>query len=193
MAWKRPGPAFVVGQVGTDLDTDAFDPEAARRLAEAAAPYGARIKGHYTDGVANLEDYVLSGMGGANVGPEFTEVEYEALMELVRLEKKVGADSGLERALREAVVASGRWEKWLRPEERGRPFEALRADRQRWLLRTGSRYVWTSSDVAEAREALYHHLRDVRDGDAFVVWRIQTSVMKYLHAFNLVGAGGAPV
>ena len=184
-------PCFVVGKVGTDLDTDAFDPDAARRLTEAVRPYGARIKGHYTDGVANLEDYVLSGMGGANVGPGFTQVEYEALIDLVRLEQKVGTDSGLERALREAVVASGRWKKWLYPDERGRPFSALSEARQQWLMRTGCRYIWTSPEVTDARAQLYHHLRDVRDGDAFVLWRLQTAVMRYLHAFNLVGAGEA--
>ena len=184
-------PSFVVGKVGTDLDTDTFDPEVARRLTQAVAPYGALIKGHYTDGVANPEDYPLSGMGGANVGPELTEVEYEALVELVRLEKKIGADSGLERALREAVVASGRWKKWLRPDERGRPFDALGGGRQRWLARTGCRYIWTSPEVVEARERLYHNVRDVRAADAFVLWRIQRSIMAYLHAFNLVGAGEA--
>ena len=184
-------PCFVVGKVGTDLDTDAFDPDAARRLTEAVRPYGARIKGHYTDGVANLENYVLSGMGGANVGPGLTQVEYEALMDLVRLERKVGTDSGLERALREAVVRSGRWKKWLHPDEQNRPFDALSEKRQQWLIRTGCRYIWTSPEVTDARAQLYHHLRDVRDADAFVVWRIQTAVMRYLHAFNLVGAGEA--
>ena len=129
-------PSFVVGKVGTDLDTDTFDPDVARRLTQAVAPYGALIKGHYTDGVANPEDYPLSGMGGANVGPELTEVEYEALVELVRLEKKIGADSGLERALREAgrgeraveeVAASGRAGQALRRARRG-PSAVARPD-----------------------------------------------------------------
>jgi hypothetical protein len=40
---------------------------------------GSYIKGHYTDDVANPEEYPLCGMGAANVGPEFTISEYRAL------------------------------------------------------------------------------------------------------------------
>lgn len=71
-------PCFVVGKVGTDLHTSYFQPKMAHRLTERVRPYGALIKGHYTDYVDNPEDYPRSGMGGANVGPEFTEEEYRA-------------------------------------------------------------------------------------------------------------------
>ena len=179
-------PCFVVGKVGTDLHTDYFEPAVARRLTERVRPYGALIKGHYTDYVANPEDYPLSGMGGANVGPEFTEEEYRALMELVALERKLGVASDLEAALRAAVVESGRWKKWLHEDEQGRHFASLSAPRQQWLVRTGSRYVWTDERVREARSRLYHNLRGLRDGDAFVRWRIRTAIMKYYHAFNLI-------
>ena len=180
-------PCFVVGKVGTDLDTTAFDPAIARQLTENVRPYGARIKGHYTDYVANPEDYPLSGMGGANVGPEFTEVEHEALMDLVQLEKKLGRSSGLKTVLRKAVVQSGRWTKWLHPDEEGCPFEALDEDRKQWLVRTGSRYVWTDPHVQAARRRLYQNLRGYRDADAYVIWRIKTAVLHYFHAFNLIG------
>ena len=75
-------PVFVVGKVGTDLHTAEFDPHVARTLSEIAFPYGSVIKGHYTDGVSNAREYPLSHMGGANVGPELTEVEYETLIRL---------------------------------------------------------------------------------------------------------------
>jgi tagatose-1,6-bisphosphate aldolase non-catalytic subunit AgaZ/GatZ len=180
-------PCFVVGKVGTDLDTTSFDPEVARRLTEVARPYGVRLKGHYTDYVANPEDYPLSGMGGANVGPEFTEVEYEALMELVRLEHKLGRSSELGAAVRDAVVDSRRWTKWLRPEEAGAAFDELSAERQQWLIRTGSRYIWTEPNVQAARRQLRDNLRGYRDAEAYVVWRIQSAILKYYHAFNLIG------
>jgi len=180
-------PCFVVGKVGTDLETTSFDPEVARRLTEVARPYGARLKGHYTDYVANPEEYPLSGMGGANVGPEFTEVEYEALMDLVGLERKLGRSSELDAAVRDAVVDSGRWTKWLHPEEAGASFDALSADRQQWLIRTGSRYIWTEPSVQAARRQLYDNLRGYRDADAYVVWRIQCAILQYFHAFNLIG------
>ncbi|MCB0024456.1 MAG: class II D-tagatose-bisphosphate aldolase, non-catalytic subunit, partial [Caldilinea sp.] len=71
-------PTFVVAQVGTDLHTTYFDPAAAQRLTAIVRPTGALLKGHYTDWVENPADYAATGMGGANVGPEFTAVEYDA-------------------------------------------------------------------------------------------------------------------
>lgn len=180
-------PCFVVGKVGTDLHTSYFEPEVAHSLTEKVRPYGALIKGHYTDYVDNPEDYPYSGMGGANVGPEYTEEEYRALMDLVELEQKRSMDSGLREALFDAVVDSGRWKKWLQPGEESHGFEALSDERQQWLLRTGSRYIWTAPNVVEARRRLYDNLRDYRNADAYVVWRIKTSILKYYHAFNLVG------
>lgn len=179
-------PCFVVGKVGTDLDTSYFEPKVARTLTEKVWPYGALIKGHYTDYVENPEDYPLSGMGGANVGPEFTEEEYKALTDLVQLEKKLDRASGLDQALREAVVESGRWEKWLHEDEEGKAFGELNEERQQWLVRTGSRYVWTAPQVQEARKRLYNNLKGYRDADAYVIWRVKTAILKYLHAFNLI-------
>jgi len=179
-------PCFVVGKVGTDLDTSYFEPDTARDLTRRTKPFGALVKGHYTDYVDNPEDYPLAGMGGANVGPEYTEEEYEALMDLVALERKIGKDSGLREALRDAVVESGRWKKWLHDDEEGRSFDELEEERRAWLVRTGSRYVWTHPDVQAARQRLYEHLEAHRDAENFVLWRIKQAMMKYYHAFNLI-------
>ncbi len=43
----------------------------------------------------NPEEYPLSGMGAANVGPEFTEEEYNALTQLAQLEDKLKKRSSL--------------------------------------------------------------------------------------------------
>lgn len=179
-------PCFVVAEVGTDLHTSHFDAELARRLNTHVRPLGSLLKGHYTDYVVNPEDYPRSGMGGANVGPEFTEEEYKALADLMGFERKLGYDSGLEGALRDALVASGRWKKWLRPEERGKAFGDLSAERQQWLLRTGSRYIWTAPDVEAARARLYDNLAGHYDADAYVLWRIKRAILKYYHAFNQI-------
>lgn len=85
-------PCFIVGKVGTDLHTVTFDKEVARKLTAKVAKFGSYIKGHYTDGVLNPEDYPLCGMGAANVGPEFTISEYDALMELEGIEKRLHAE-----------------------------------------------------------------------------------------------------
>ncbi|MEX0779292.1 MAG: class II D-tagatose-bisphosphate aldolase, non-catalytic subunit [Balneolales bacterium] len=179
-------PCFVVGKVGTDLHTTLFDPEVAKQLTEQVKPYNALIKGHYSDYVENPEDYPISGMGGANVGPEYTEEEFIALMKLVDLEHKIGKDSGLEGALKDAVINSNRWQKWLSDDEIGKDFDTLTPERQLWLMRTCSRYIWTSEGVIEARKRLYDNLKGYRNADAFVLYSIKQAIMKYYHSFNLI-------
>ncbi len=192
-------PCFVVGKVGTDLHTTEFDPEVARALARIAAPYGSVIKGHYTDSVSNPEAYPQAGMGGANVGPEFTEAEYQALEALARKEvgqirlgrRPCGGDlptSGIAAALRHAVIASGRWEKWRLPQEQGLAFDQLSPERQAWLVRTGCRYVWTHPRVLAARQRLYASLEGAgEDGEAAVLRAITGVIHRYFRAFRLTG------
>ncbi|MCE5272976.1 class II D-tagatose-bisphosphate aldolase, non-catalytic subunit, partial [bacterium] len=150
-------PCFVVGKVGTDLHTTLFDPEVAKTLVYEASRYGSFIKGHYSDSVDNPQDYPTSGMGGANIGPEFTEAEYCALKDMSDKEAllvasgKLASASGVPQALENAVVASGRWEKWRQPDEMDKPFAQLTAARREWLVRTGCRYIWTDPGVLAAR------------------------------------------
>jgi tagatose-1,6-bisphosphate aldolase non-catalytic subunit AgaZ/GatZ len=187
-------PAFVVAQVGTDLHTTYFDPSAAQRLTEIVRPTGALLKGHYTDWVENPADYPRVGMGGANVGPEFTAAEFEALEALERREQRLCANRKLQpacflAALEEAVVASDRWRKWLQPDEIGKPFAELTPARRRWLVQTGARYVWTAPKVIAAREQLYAHLSLVQaDPHAYVVESVARSIERYIDAFNLYDA-----
>ncbi len=186
-------PCFVVGKVGTDLHTTTFCPQTAGALARIAREYGCSVKGHYTDGVSNPEDYPTSGMGGANVGPEFTEAEFEALADLEAREADLGCSpAGVVQALEEAVVASGRWEKWRLPEEAGLEFAGLSSERRRWLVRTGCRYIWTDARVLAARARLRANLAAHGiDAEAAVRERIGAVVEKYLRAFGLVGCGSA--
>ncbi len=180
-------PAFIVGKVGTDLHTTTFDPESARRLYERVSPLGSLVKGHYTDWVANPADYPATGMGGANVGPEFTATELAALRELCAREARSGRPgSGFEAALKAAVVDSNRWRKWLTPDESRLRFDELTPDRQEWLVATGARYVWTDPQVLAARRRLYDGLRsEMADPHAFVIDSIARSIQKYVDAFNL--------
>lgn len=179
-------PCFVVGKVGTDLHTTYFEPSMAKDLTERTLKYGAMVKGHYSDYVDNPEDYPLSGMGGANVGPEFTEEEYYALQDLIKFEKKIGLDSQLTEALEKAVKDSNRWQKWLFPEEIGTDLLDLSDERRAWIVRTCCRYIWTAPEVLQTRQTLYNNIAPYRDADAFVVDRIKYAIMKYYHAFNLI-------
>jgi len=188
-------PCFIVGRVGTDLHTTTFSPNIAMKLAEIAGTYGSVIKGHYTDYVVNLEAYPTSGVGGANVGPEFSDAEYSGLMDLVEMEGKLASEgkvatlSNLDQILKSAVVASRRWEKWRRGDELGRSFDELSSERQSWLIRTGCRYIWTEDIVVEARRKLYQNLlRNGVEAQELVIERIVEVMAKYFRAFNLVNS-----
>lgn len=188
-------PAFVVAQVGTDLHTTRFDRQAAAALYDIAAPYGTLVKGHYTDWVDNPADYPLAGMGGANVGPEFTAEEYDALLALERREQDlIRSKPGLipsrfNATLAAAVDASNRWQKWLQPDERGKSLDALTPARREWLLKTGARYIWTDSSVVAARQRLYDNLRPIMgDPHQYVVEWIARAIERYIVAFHLFNA-----
>ncbi len=186
-------PCFVVGKVGTDLHTTLFDPEVAEKLTEVSKKYGSVIKGHYSDNVENPEDYPLSGMGAANVGPEFTENEYDGLMELASIEKtlfeegKLAKVSDIAAVLWKAVIDSNRWQKWLGKDENPNDFYANTPERQLWLVKTGCRYIWQNEDVLVARKFLYENVESWGiKAEAILLSHIERSMDKYFHKFNLV-------
>ena len=185
-------PCFVVAQVGTDLHTTTFDTQIARSLYKIVAPLGSLVKGHYTDWVDNPYDYPNTGMGGANVGPEFTAEEYLALRELCNKEEtlcrnRIGlSSSNLMNVLEQVVVDSGRWMKWRVPEEDGLDFFELSPERRAWLTQTSVRYIWTHPKVVTSRSHLYDNLAyEMPDPHGYVVNRIEIAIDKYIKAFNL--------
>ncbi len=186
-------PCFIVGKVGTDLHTTTFDPEVARTLTAKVRPYGSYIKGHYTDDVSNPQDYPLSGMGAANVGPEFTMNEYDALAELEEEEKKqfaagkVAQLSHITDVLWQQVYLSNRWKKWLHGNETGKDLKDVDADRQLWLVKTGCRYIWQTPESLVARQLLYSNLNHIGiQAEEVVLMRIEHNMDKYYNAFNIV-------
>ena len=186
-------PVFIVGKVGTDLHTATFDPEVAKVLTEKVKRVGSYIKGHYTDGVTNPEAYPQTGMGGANVGPEFTISEYEALEELEELEKSLDANgkiaqmSQITDTLTSQVEQSNRWQKWLLPEEKSLNFSELSYERKSWIVKTCCRYIWQEPSALVARQRLYDNLeRNGIEAETIVLNRIEHDMDKYFRAFNLV-------
>ena len=187
-------PCFIVGKVGTDLDTTLFDGEVAKRLTSKVRPLGSYIKGHYTDDVANPQDYPLCGMGAANVGPEFTISEYRALCELEQMEKDYHAEgrvavlSHMKEILLEEVHESHRWEKWLHVDEEGLDLCELTPERQDWIVATCCRYIWQQPRPLSARGTLYANLTRLGiDAEEIVLGRIERDMDKYFRAFNLIG------
>ena len=186
-------PLFVVGKVGTDLHTTRFDPQMARTLTHITLPYGSVIKGHYTDNVDNPQDYPASGMGAANVGPEFTEREYDGLMEMIELEQHysqaglIPKRSNLKQILWEEVINSGRWKKWIQPGESGDDFYDNASQRQEWFIKTGCRYIWQKPRVVAARGQLFKNLiNNGIDPYAILDAHLENSMDKYFFYFNLV-------
>jgi D-tagatose-1,6-bisphosphate aldolase subunit GatZ/KbaZ len=184
-------PCLLVAQIGTDLHTTIFKPETARQLNSILAPLGSMIKGHYTDWVENPAAYPASGMGAANVGPEFTAEEFSSLDALEKQERVVLQHTRMEpsnvgKTIEQVVIDSGRWKKWLLPDEVGKNFFELPMFRRDWLLKTGSRYIWTNERVTTARAILYKNLEGtLPDPHEYVVERITKVIEKYIEAFNL--------
>jgi D-tagatose-1,6-bisphosphate aldolase subunit GatZ/KbaZ len=194
-AVNLPGiwPCFIVGKVGTDLHTATFDPGVASILTQKVKPYGSLIKGHYTDSVSNPEEYPLSGMGAANVGPEFTISEYEALIELEKIEcelyvnKRIAIKSNIQELLWASVIESDRWRKWLSKNEKGLAFDQLEPERQEWLISTGCRYIWQKPEVVVARYLLYDNLNSNGfKAEEIVLSRIERDIDRYYQNFNLI-------
>lgn len=181
----QAAPTFIVAQVGTDLHTTTFDSQVATALYRIVKPYQALIKGHYTDWVENSADYPRTGMGAANVGPEFTADEYDALVSLTQREKS--PHSHFLEKLTEAVHESNRWQKWLQPDERGMALNDLSPERRTWIVKTCARYIWTAPQVVTARQQLYQS-STMPDPHQFVVNWITASIERYIHAFNLFNA-----
>jgi tagatose-1,6-bisphosphate aldolase non-catalytic subunit AgaZ/GatZ len=177
--------------VGTDLHTTIFDPATASEIVNIAKSYGSFIKGHYTDFVSNPEDYPKSGMGAANVGPEFTMYEYDAISELCQVEdqlykkNRVACISNFKKVLTQAIMDTGRWRKWLLAGETD--FDSLSTERKDWILKTSSRYVWAKPEVMCAQIQMYRNLElEGIDAENWVLLRIEECMDKYFRAFNLI-------
>jgi D-tagatose-1,6-bisphosphate aldolase subunit GatZ/KbaZ len=180
-------PVFVVANVGTSLTHGHFDLSAARDLDRRVRPLGTLLKGHYTDFADRPQDYPAAGMGGANLGPELAREELDALLALCRLEQREGHDSGFYPALREAVVQSDRWRKWLAKPEAGLEFCHLPPERQDWLIGTGCRYVWTDPEVVATRQALYGNAMPGGGAEVYIIERIRNRILLYMADFRITG------
>ena len=184
-------PSFVVGKVGTDLHTTYFDPNVAKNLVEITAANNTFLKGHYTDFVINPEKYPEAGVAAANVGPEFTALEYDGFNELSMLEEKLHSkNSAAKRAnfkhiLEKAVIDSNRWKKWLKPGEED--LDSINQERKDMIIKTSARYVWAHPEVKAAQVQLYKNLeQNGYDPENWILLKIEKAMDKYFRAFNLI-------
>ena len=133
-------------------------------------------------------------MGAANVGPEFTEREYDALMELEELQQSlategnIGKPAQMKKQLWESVIESGRWKKWLQSGEDPDNFYSATPERQEWLVKTGCRYIWEDPEVVSVRSHLYRNIGiQGIDASAIVESSIESAMDRYFYRFNLTG------
>ena len=184
-------PIFIVGKVGTDLYTTLFDKNVAKKLANITYKYKAFLKAHYSDFVVNPEDYSEKSVGAANVGPEFTMLEYDALNELSQIEdklfkkNKVGEKSNYKNVLEQAVINSKRWKKGLKKDKKD--LNALSIEKKGLIIKTCSRYVWSNEDVRLAQDILYKNLeKNGINPKNWILLKIDAGMDKYFRAFNLI-------
>ncbi len=188
---NKTWPIFIVAKVGTDLHTTTFDPEVSRVAGEIVKPYGSYIKGHYTDFVENPRDYTKSSIGAANVGPEFTMAEYDSLAKLCIIEEDlyrkdcIGLRSEFMNSLKKAVIASGRWMKWLQKGEKD--LDSISKERKDWIIKTSARYVWADFEVKCSLNMLFKNLgSNGIDGEGIVLSSIEKAIDKYYREFGLL-------
>jgi len=133
-------------------------------------------------------------MGAANVGPEFTEKEYDALEELEELQQslmdegRIGKAAPMKTRLWDSVIKSGRWKKWLQDGEDPDNFYSVLPDRQKWLIKTGCRYIWEDPEVISVRSMLYRNIAlQGIDAPGIVESSIENAMDRYFYRFNLTG------
>ncbi len=181
-------PAFVVCDVGTQLNRSSFETERAISAVHVADTFGALVKAHYCDDLARPEMFPQIGIGAANIGPGLAAHEVNVLWAIESRCKAAGREASFASTLHEALDRSGRWRKWIGADD-AESLADVPEVRRRWLLQTGSRYVFQDRAVQHARKRLA-----VIADDLFGI-QVETAVrdqlrqvlLRFYPAFNLTG------
>jgi hypothetical protein len=103
-------------------------------------------------------------------------------------EGKISKPVPIREILWESVIRSGRWRKWLQPDENPEDFYAHSLERQKWFIKTGCRYIWEDPEVVSARAQLYATLSiHGIEAATIVESSIESAMDKYFFRFNLTG------
>lgn len=206
---KLPHPAFIVGQTGTLVkmarNVGRVNPEAAQSLAAAAKKYKIGFKEHNAD---YLPDEVLRmhpklGITAANVAPEYGAAETMGYLKLADMEVKalgrqkaddvtVPTFSNFAAVLKEMVLISGRWRKWLPKEKVGYSISELENDPallEEMVVACGH-YTFETERLKRAEQKLFANIRKFYpevDPEALIIDSIKKAISRYVDAFNLEG------
>jgi hypothetical protein len=194
---KLPAPSLVVGQTGTlvkmDRNTGGFNGDHARRLGELARSFGMGLKEHNADYLSDevLRNHPRLGVTSANVAPEFGRAHTVALLALAQ---HVG-DHEFIALLERKALESGRWRKWLLPEQKGMTAAQIRDNRVvlAQVADVCGHYVYDDPEVAEARARLFGRARlaGVAHPERRILDAIKASIRRYVLAFSLAGLASA--
>jgi hypothetical protein len=103
-------------------------------------------------------------------------------------EGRIGKPAPMKTRLWESVIKSGRWKKWLQEGEDPDNFNSVSPDRQKWLIKTGCRYIWEDPEVISVRSLLYRNITlQGIDAPGIVESSIENAMDRYFYRFNLTG------
>lgn len=190
--WKNV--VYVVADTGTKIEggkqAGIFNGSRALDLFDLAGRFGLKLKQHHTDYLDNdqLAELPKAGVAGANVGPEFSQAEYEGLAELeAEVIKRSGGRvrAGFLETVKVALNKTEWWRRWFPGIEK---ICDLMKKEQREIVLACGRYVQNDESVRHARRELYRNAIkwDVSDPQRYIVDRIKMAMSRYDTAFALL-------
>lgn len=198
---RLPHPAFIVGQTGTlvkmNRNAGEFEPENAQKLCQIAREYGLGFKEHNADYLPLdiLRMHPGLEITSANVAPEFGLEETVALLKLAHLEENNAKSveiSNFANLIGKAALESGRWKKWLLPEDAYLTEKDIiqNPEKMKEITWVCGHYVFNQEEIKKARKKLYSNLIDlkiVEEPDTRVIEAVKDAIMKYVYSFSLQG------
>lgn len=187
-----PEPVFIVGQTGTLLkmreNVGEFDESGARELCRISGRYGLGFKEHNADYLSEkiLRIHPEIGITAINVAPEFGHVETLAYLE-------AGRESGylhFEEVLKNAVISSGKWKKWLKDPESVTPAEIMKDQTlANEVTIVNGHYFFSAPEIEKEKKGLERKYSDVSGMslDRFAIDQIKGCISGYVKALNLEG------
>jgi len=177
---------FMVGDVDTKVTPgNRLNVEKARRLVDLASKYGLYLKTHSTDYVENPEVFPQLGIGGANIGPMFADIEYRVIKKLAFREEELLERNIIEKSskildiLFNSIVMDGRWRKYSEKDLRLIP-----RNRREFIIGLCSRYVLSKID-GKIFELLQNLSNIGINGEKVLLDELKNVIKGFLKSFNL--------
>ena len=177
---------FMVGDVDTRvIPGNRLNVKKARKLVDLASKYGLYLKTHSTDYVKNPEVFPQIGIGGANIGPMFADIEYRVIKKLAFREEELLERNIIEKSskildiLFNSIVIDGRWRKYSEKD-----LKLLPRNRREFIIGLCSRYVLSKID-GKIFELLQNLSNIGINGEKVLLDELKNVIKGFLKSFNL--------